>query len=217
MIEVILGALAAGALAATQDTAAQAVKDAYGALKGALVRKFCKLDAPVKQLEEKPDSKPRKDVLREELETIKADGDSEVLKLAQALLDMLKQPGLPVGKTNSIKDNKGIAIQDSEVKGDVILGDKVARDKIEQQINYGGGGPPTDAVLNLSPEAHRLTQLLNESFNLEELRGVCFEMDTDWDNLRGETKDAHKHRPTAAHRRLCCWRQTDARQDRHAD
>ena len=191
MIEVILGALTAGALAATQDTAAQAIKDAYSALKGALVRKFGNLAAPVKQLEDKPESEARLGVLKEELETAKADGDSEVLKLAQALLEMLKQNGLQPGKVNTITDNKGIAIQDAEVKGDVIYGDKIGRDKIGTQVNhFGGGGGLTDAALNLSPEAHKLAKHLNEAFNLEELRGVCFELDTDWDNLRGETKEA---------------------------
>ena len=48
----------------------------------------------VDKLEKKPDSEARKATVKEEVETAKIDGDPEILKLAQDLLNKLKdQPG----------------------------------------------------------------------------------------------------------------------------
>lgn len=56
---------------------------------------------------------------------------------------------------------------------------------------YLGNSANQDYVaLHLPSEAQKLAQMLNDFFTLEDLRGVCFELNTDWDNLRGDTKDA---------------------------
>lgn len=75
----------------------EAIKDSYGALKAALQNKFGEkkdlVDA-VNKLEEQPDSKARKALLEEEVDKAKVNDDPEILKLAQALLDKIKeQPG----------------------------------------------------------------------------------------------------------------------------
>ena len=91
---VVVTALVAGAVAAAKDVAAQAVKDGYAALKGLVVRKFgSKPDVAdaVQKVEQKPDSKGRQETLKEGLTAAGADKDEELLKQAQALLDLLKQ------------------------------------------------------------------------------------------------------------------------------
>ena len=96
-VSLILAALAAGATAAAKDTAGVAVKDAYEGLKKLIKQKFgdkTDLVDAVDKLEKKPDSEARKATVKEEIETAKVDGDSEILKLAQDLLDKAKgEPG----------------------------------------------------------------------------------------------------------------------------
>jgi hypothetical protein len=99
-ISTIVAALAAGAVAATTDVAAQAVKDGYAAFKGLLVSKLGdKSDVAdaLDSVENKPDSEARQAVLKEELETAEVGQDAELVQGAQALLDLLKEHGLAAG------------------------------------------------------------------------------------------------------------------------
>jgi hypothetical protein len=96
-ITIIVTAVAAGAVAASKDVAAQAVKDGYAGLKALIVRKFGeKADVAdaVEGVEGKPDSEARQSVLTEELETAGAAQDADLVQQAQALLDLLQQHGL---------------------------------------------------------------------------------------------------------------------------
>ncbi len=96
-MEIIIAALIAGATAAAKDTAGVAVKDAYNGLKELIKKKFgdkTDLVDAVDKLEKKPDSEARKATVKEEIETAKVNDDPEILKLAQDLLDKVKeQPG----------------------------------------------------------------------------------------------------------------------------
>ncbi|MCM0589386.1 MAG: hypothetical protein HEQ35_10150 [Gloeotrichia echinulata IR180] len=73
------------------------ITDSYNALKAALKKKFgdkSDLVDAVEQLEKKPDSEARKATVQEEVETAKANDAPDVVKLAQYLLDKIKeQPG----------------------------------------------------------------------------------------------------------------------------
>jgi hypothetical protein len=73
------------------------ITDSYNTLKAALKKKFgdkSDLVDAVEQLEKKPDSEARKATVQEEVETAKANDASDVVKLAQDLLDKIKeQPG----------------------------------------------------------------------------------------------------------------------------
>jgi hypothetical protein len=99
-ITIVVTAVAAGAVAATNEVAAQVVKDSYAALKALIVRKFgekADVAGAVEVVEKKPDSEARQAVLREELETAEAAQDEEVVQQAQVLLDLLRQHGLTAG------------------------------------------------------------------------------------------------------------------------
>jgi hypothetical protein len=81
-------------VAAAKDVATQAIKDGYAGLKALVIRKFGTKPAvatAVEQVEKKPESEPWQGVLKEELKAAGADKDEELLKQAQALLDLLKQ------------------------------------------------------------------------------------------------------------------------------
>jgi hypothetical protein len=70
----------------------QAVVDAYNALKKLLKRKFgtkSKIIEAVADLEANPESVARKEVVKEEVATSKANQDPELLQAAQILLDKL--------------------------------------------------------------------------------------------------------------------------------
>lgn len=73
-------------------TAEQVVVDAYKALKKLLKRKFgtkSKIIEAVAALEANPESAARKEVVKEEIATSKANRDPELLQAAQILLDKL--------------------------------------------------------------------------------------------------------------------------------
>jgi hypothetical protein len=95
-METILAAIV-GALA---KLAEPAVKDAYDALKGLLVRKTgdkSRVVKAVEGLEEKPGSEGRKLTLKEDLGDAGLERDDEVLRLARALLEKLGGQGAAGG------------------------------------------------------------------------------------------------------------------------
>jgi hypothetical protein len=92
-------------MAALGQLAEPAVKDAYEGLKSLLVRKFGKPSEVVKAvetLEAKPDSAGRRETLTEEIASSGAGRDTELLKLAQALLEKSRST---TGGTHSVKQH----------------------------------------------------------------------------------------------------------------
>jgi hypothetical protein len=85
------------AAAVLTDLSKDAIKGSYKALKDALKKKFgaeSDLVDAVDKLEKKPDSEGRKATVQEEVSVAKANEEPEILKLAQDLLDKIKeQPG----------------------------------------------------------------------------------------------------------------------------
>ena len=89
--------IATAVIAALAAVSKDVIGDSYNALKSALKKKFgadSDLVDAVDGLEKKPDSKPRQDIVKEEVELAKANEDPELVQLAQALMECLKeQPG----------------------------------------------------------------------------------------------------------------------------
>lgn len=89
----IIAAITAGIISGTAKVSEQSIIDAYNKLKTLLGKKFgvkSKVVKAVKELEADPKSKARKAVVKEEISTVKADKDAELLKAAQALLKVIK-------------------------------------------------------------------------------------------------------------------------------
>ncbi len=114
-ISLVIAALAAGAIAATKETAGTAVKDAYQGLKGLIKKRFVdrgKADdgSIVDQHERKLDSKAFKELLKEELANLGIDRDEEIIKAAQELLKQENPEESAAGKytTQIGRDFKGI-------------------------------------------------------------------------------------------------------------
>ncbi|MCC5607198.1 hypothetical protein LC612_10455 [Nostoc sp. CHAB 5834] len=94
-ISLIIAALGAGAIAAAKDTAGTAVKDAYQGLKTLIKKKFESEPKAQMVLEEhETDPETYNAPLKKKLAEAGADKDQEIIKLAENLLNQVKeQPG----------------------------------------------------------------------------------------------------------------------------
>src|SRR5690348_4524138 len=106
----IVTALALGAASALKEVSAQGVKDAYAGLKALIERKYAQV--PLAQLEAKPESKGRRDVVEEELNAAGAGHDDELLQHAQAVLDAVQQQAPEIAAA--------IGVDLEEVKGGAL-------------------------------------------------------------------------------------------------
>jgi len=84
-----------------------AIQDAYNAFKAALQKKYgikSELLESVDKLEQKPDSKARRNLVEEEVANAKADQDPKLLQIANELVEKLKE--IPGAKVNIVQDAK---------------------------------------------------------------------------------------------------------------
>jgi outer membrane protein assembly factor BamB len=116
-VTLVVSAMIAGLTAGLTDTAKTATKDLYDALKARLMKKAeTNEDAQdaIAKIEKQPDSKARQELLKEELGKLSFDNDEELLKLAQSLLEMLKETeGKPGKYTIDIQNSQGIVVGDN--------------------------------------------------------------------------------------------------------
>lgn len=89
VIAAIVNAVAAGAAAALKDTTAQAVKDAYHAVKSHIQRRFRHVDLAA--IERKPESESKWASLGEDFEDTGADEDEKLLELVEALAKAVEE------------------------------------------------------------------------------------------------------------------------------
>jgi hypothetical protein len=154
-ITIIVTAVVAGAAVAAKDVAAQAVKDGYAALKALIVRRFgekADVAGAIEGVEKKPDSKGRQETLKEELEAAGAGQDAELVRLAQTLLDLLKEQGLTTGPsyrtelhgsgaiaqgTGAVAAGAGGVAVGGSVQGGIRLSDRRADDTEEKEERRG--------------------------------------------------------------------------------
>jgi tetratricopeptide (TPR) repeat protein len=91
-IAIIVSALIEGAIVAAKDVTSQAVKDGYKDLVSLIRNRFGKREEVAQaltEIEERPTSEDNQDLLTRELKSAGASKDSEVLKQARALLELL--------------------------------------------------------------------------------------------------------------------------------
>ncbi len=117
-VSLILGALAAGATAVVQETATQAVKDAYADLTALVKQRFSekpKAEAVLADYVQDPETweKP----LQKSLVEVGADKDEEVVRQAQQVIKLVNPQQASQGKYN---------VQIGEAKG-VITGDNASQ------------------------------------------------------------------------------------------
>lgn len=135
-MSVIVLALSFGAAALAEGTLNEAGKDAYQALKNAVLRFVSPND--VEKLEQNPASESRKSVLAEELEGAGKVKDPELAGLAQALVAILEDSGAAQAATGfSLEEveaanfrlqriaasGTGVSIKKSKFTGDIEASD----------------------------------------------------------------------------------------------
>jgi hypothetical protein len=135
-VSVIVAALSLGAGAFAKGWLSEAGKDAYKALKEAVLHIVSPSD--VQKLEENPDSESRKGVITEELEKAGKAEDPKLAQLAQALVTALKEAGAAGGATgvllkdveavnvrlrNIAASGSGASIEKSKFTGDIEVSD----------------------------------------------------------------------------------------------
>jgi hypothetical protein len=143
-VTLIVGALVAGAVAATKDVTAQAIKDAYSGLKSLIVQKYGKAASAVVLLADEPESKPHQEVAKMALEKAGVSQDAELVSQAQALLDLLKQVGqLDRATYNAYMSGSGAIAQGSGAvaagQGGIAVGGDV-----QGGISVGSGAKPNE-------------------------------------------------------------------------
>ena len=97
----IITALSAGAAAGLTDTAKTAIADSYTKLKNLLTKKHgasSEVVQAIDKLEAKPDSQGRKETLAEEIATVKAEQDEEIIAAAKQILVLVKSQQAGMGK-----------------------------------------------------------------------------------------------------------------------
>ncbi|NJL91287.1 MAG: hypothetical protein HC916_17010 [Coleofasciculaceae cyanobacterium SM2_1_6] len=115
-ISVVIAALAAGAIAATKETAGTAVKDAYQGLKGLIKKKFAGETKAEMVLEEHAtDPETYEAPLKKKLAEAGIDRDEEIIQAAQELLKQENPEESAAGKYN--------VVFQGEVKG-MQMGDR---------------------------------------------------------------------------------------------
>jgi len=143
-ISIIVTALITGATAALKPVSEQVIKDAYAGLKELIQRKFARVD--IAPLEEKPTSKARQAVVEEDLESVGAGQDEELLRKAKVLLDAIQThaPDVPKAVGLDLEDIKGasltaerilaegpdatgVKVKGADIKGDIRFSDVTAR------------------------------------------------------------------------------------------
>jgi hypothetical protein len=98
-IDLILAALATGALASIQATASEAIKDSYNGLKGLILRRFAAntdAAATLTKYEKKPEV--WKAPFEDELRQAGADQDETIVKAAQHLMMLVNPQQAATGK-----------------------------------------------------------------------------------------------------------------------
>ena len=147
-ISMIIGALVAGAVAASKDVAEQAIKDTYAGLRALLKRKFgesSKLARAVDDLDSDPQDKQYKESASHRIQEAEAHKDQEVVAQAKELLDLLKAKGeiteatyqvtvqgsgaAAVGPGATAAGERGVAIGGSVSRGTIITGNNNVADK----------------------------------------------------------------------------------------
>jgi hypothetical protein len=138
-VSVIVAALSWGAAAFAKGFLSEPGKEAYKALKEAVLRIVSPSD--VEKLEQNPNSEHRKGVIAEELEKAGQAEDPELARLAQALVTALKDAGAAGGATgfsleeveavnvrlrNITASGDGVSIKRSTFTGDIEVGDITA-------------------------------------------------------------------------------------------
>jgi phage-related minor tail protein len=146
-ISIIVAAVVAGAAAGVKDQAAQAVKDAYEALKGLLGHKH---GVDVAPLERKPDSEAKQASLKEDLTEVGAAADAEVVEAARRLVAEVRKHDAAAARAVGV-DIDDVSAEFVRISNIVVTGPGVGVDMdrvttrggvVVEGVHVDAGGTP---------------------------------------------------------------------------
>jgi hypothetical protein len=140
-ITIIVTALATGAAAGVTGTAKDVITDAYGALKAIIKKRYG--NVRVETLEKEPASKANQQMVEKELGNTPARSDEELLRLAQVVIDLIREhaPEAADAAAVSIKELEAQSLYVSDIQGSgagVILEQSKIAGKVEITGVRGG-------------------------------------------------------------------------------
>jgi hypothetical protein len=117
-VSLVVAALAAGAVAGAQNTASDAVKDAYTGLKDVVRRRLSGRESgPAALARHEADPEQQSAALEAELVEVKAGDDAAVVAAAQRVMALLDPTGAQAGKyTVDLRGVQGVQIGDQNVQ-----------------------------------------------------------------------------------------------------
>jgi hypothetical protein len=116
-VTMVAAAVAIGASEGVRATAKKAITDCYAALRNWLSDKYSSVDAEISGLEHEPEEELRRALLAKKLAAAGANEDSELWKLAQALLKVIDE------QEPSAAGAVGVRLQRAAVGGDIEITD----------------------------------------------------------------------------------------------
>lgn len=126
----LVGALAAGAIAAARETATQAVKDAYAGVRKYITDRYAAVQ--LSGLEQDPQSKGQQLVVQEKLERANVEDDPTLPRLAAALVEALRSQAPDVAKA------AGVDLEDIRAGIDVQIR-RIAQGTVAKNIEARAG------------------------------------------------------------------------------
>jgi hypothetical protein len=129
-VSLIVAALAAGAVAGAENTATQAVKDAYGGLK-AIIRRLVSGRASAETALERHEAQPQawEGALTAELAEADAGADPDAVVAAQQVMRLLDEAGSRAGKyVVHIEGGQGVQVGDLNTQTNTFTTPPPARD-----------------------------------------------------------------------------------------
>ena len=111
----LVDAMQAGALAAAKDTASQALKDAYSAVRDYIGSKHSGVS--LDSLRQEPSSARQRLVFQQELESVSAEDDPELLMLMRSLVEALISQDTDAATTVGVDLQNIRATLDVQIRG----------------------------------------------------------------------------------------------------
>lgn len=135
-VTLIVTALALGAAAGLEDTAAQVIKDSYSGIKSLIQQKYG--DVGLDALERKPESQAKRDSVAEDLTEVGAGKDEELLLQAQALTQLVVQYAPNTAAKINIKIGDIKTIGDVRVSDLLVSGHNASIGVVVEGVEAGG-------------------------------------------------------------------------------
>lgn len=172
---------AAVTAAGLTDAAKKAINDGYQALKTKIAQMLGpdnKVTAAIADVEEEPEASWARDKLDSRVKAAGLANQADLLVLANAILN---HAGNHTTNSQVVTDSTGVVqIQGNNNQVTITLGQAVAA---------ASAAVKAGVSLDFQQRVH-LAQAITQGFNLNELRSLCFDLDLDYENISGETKES---------------------------